>query len=192
MANLNGKTGLIYFVAKLVFVYTLEIDMKKIGCALLGLMMMASVNAAELKLNWGDVKKFTDVVTTEVSQDDFETHLKKEFSKMIAKQSKRLPATQTLEMTVTDIDLAGHVPPEMMPAGRMMRVVKDPYWPRMSFEYVLKDKEGKVLASGKEDLKDMSFLSGMRKNNQNSEFYFEEIMFNNWFKSMLKDKNFNL
>lgn len=163
----------------------LEIDMKKIACILLSL-MVTTVSAAELKLNWGDMKKFTDVVTTDVNQDDFEKHLKQEFLKMLTKQAQQLPAGQTLELTISDIDLAGHVPPETISTGRTLRIVKQAYWPRISFEYSLVDKDGKLLLSGKEDLKDMGFLNWIRKVNQSNEFDFEENMLKKWMKNLDK------
>jgi hypothetical protein len=163
----------------------LEIDMKKIACILLSL-MVTTVSAAELKLNWGDMKKFTDVVTTDVNQDDFEKHLKQEFLKMLTKQAQQLPAGQTLELTISDIDLAGHVPPETISTGRTLRIVKQAYWPRISFEYSLVDKDGKLLLSGKEDLKDMGFLNRIRKVNQSNEFDFEENMLKKWMKNLDK------
>ncbi|MES2049408.1 MAG: DUF3016 domain-containing protein, partial [Pseudomonadota bacterium] len=74
--------------------------------------------------------------------------------------------------------------------GRDIRVVKELYWPRMSFFYVLKNEKNEVVASAKEDIKDMNFMTSISVHANGSGFDYEEKMLNDWFKAQQKMKKF--
>lgn len=68
-----------------------------------------------------------------------------------------LPADQTLELRVLDVDLAGREE-WWHRAAYDVRVMRDITWPRLELEYVWRDAAGAVLGEGRERVADMSYL----------------------------------
>lgn len=64
-----------------------------------------------------------------------------------------------LELTITDIKLAGAYEPGRGPQYDDVRVVKDIYPPRIDLRFTLTGPDGEVLASGERKLRDPAFLS---------------------------------
>jgi hypothetical protein len=60
--------------------------------------------------------------------------------------------------------------------------MKSIYWPSINFTYEIKDDKGVVVVSGKEELRDMDYLSHIRIPSFNTIFEFEERMLQVWFK----------
>lgn len=65
----------------------------------------------------------------------------------------------TLEIRVTNVDLAGDFDPMMGPSFDQIRVVKEIYPTRITLEFRLSDTEGNVLASGTRQLSDFGHRS---------------------------------
>ena len=83
---------------------------------------------------------------------------------------------------MTDLDLAGEVDPIPMRTMNEIRVLKDIYFPRMIFDYRLKDPAGVVLLeqSGVV-LDDMQYMSAMRTTRSGESFHSERKMIRDWF-----------
>jgi hypothetical protein len=93
----------------------------------------------------------------------------------------RLPAGQQLDIVVTDIDLAGQVPP--MVAARMgeVRVLgRNVDWPRIALRYTLRDGE-RVLAEGSEVVADMAYMAHTGLQPGNGALPYERRMLSDWF-----------
>ncbi|KGJ89265.1 DUF3016 domain-containing protein [Thalassotalea sp. ND16A] len=86
-------------------------------------------------------------------QSDFEQNVANKLAEALADHFKETDVT--IDITFTDIDLAGETRFNM----QEIRVLKDLYIPRMSFEYVIKDVAGNVTLADTVDIKDMSYLS---------------------------------
>lgn len=95
--------------------------------------------------------------------------------------AKVLPADRTLEITFTDVDLAGDYLPSM-PLGRDIRVIKNLYFPRCDLHFTLKDAEGKVLKEGDRHLKDFDFLYRVGIN-RGDELYYDTKLLDEWLES---------
>jgi len=95
--------------------------------------------------------------------------------------AKVLPAGSSLEITFTDVDLAGDYLPSM-PMGRDIRVIKNLYFPRSDLRFVLKDADGKVLKEGERHLKDMDFLYRVGIN-RGDELYYDTKLLDEWIDS---------
>jgi hypothetical protein len=94
----------------------------------------------------------------------------------------RLPASQTLRVAITDVDLAGEIAP---PTRRMqdVRVMgRTPDWPRINLRYTLRDGE-RVLAEGSEVVSDMAYLSRSARLAGRSSLPYEQRMISDWFDS---------
>ncbi len=130
---------------------------------------------------WKNVDKYRDIKAVNDVQSRYEKHIFDTLTKNLNKSvGKVLKPNQTLQMQVTDVDLAGDVRPTFGAASNDMRVVTELYPPRLTFSYqVLEDN--KVIMAGDEKLQDMGFLqtSGLRNSQP---FNYESHMLEQWFK----------
>ena len=118
--------------------------------------------ASRVQVEYVDPEKFTDVKDdyfgSEKGRDNYLDQLKEYIEQRAA---KRLPAGQTLTVTVTDIDMAGDFEPWRGPRFNDVRIVKDIYPPRIDLSYKITDAEGKVVSEGKRELRDLSFMMNL-------------------------------
>lgn len=147
----------------------------------IGLMLTAqTAMAGEAKVNWIAPEKFTDIRSANETQENAQANLIKTFDGIFADLAKRLPDGYQLEINVTDLDLAGEIRHGFAGGLQDVRVVKAIDWPKMSFSYSLKNDKQEVVASGKEDLRDMDFQS--KPDFSYSGFRYEEQLLKDWFK----------
>ncbi|MFZ3000443.1 MAG: DUF3016 domain-containing protein [Undibacterium umbellatum] len=157
---------------------------------LLAALMAGQAQAGEVKVTWQEPEKFTDIRPGNEFRSDFQGRLIKEFDSIFAEMAKKLPDGYQWDVTVTDVDLAGDVRPFFRTTMNEIRVIKDLYWPRMTFSFDLKDGEGKSVVSGTENLRDMNFLMHSNLAGSNNSFRYEEQMLRDWFKKQQRDKVF--
>ncbi len=97
----------------------------------------------------------------------------------VQKQAKKyLPTDQKLEITFTNIDLAG----EFEPWGATMddiRIVKDIYPPRIDLNFRVIDASGHVIREGERKLRDLSFMMNLNLNN-NDPLRYEKTLIDDW------------
>ena len=99
-------------------------------------------------------RDFSDIDTGNFGiQSDFEQSVAKQLAEALAGHFKETDVT--IDITFTNIDLAGETRYNM----QEIRVLRDLYIPRMSFEYVIKDREGNIMLADTVDIKDMGYLS---------------------------------
>ena len=157
--------------------------------ALVGTIALSALaQAGEVKLTWQEPEKYTDIRPSNETRDGFQARVIQELGTVFANLAKKLPDGVTWDVTVTDVDLAGEVRPLMHRATSDIRIVKDFYWPRVAFSYVVTDAQGRVIGQGKEDLKDMSFMFGGRSASGRTSFHYEERMLRDWFTRQQRDK----
>jgi hypothetical protein len=147
------------------------------------LTMATAAQAAKVEIVWFEPEKYRDIRSDGESQKSFQnrviTALTGYFEEAAA---KILPADQTLSLKITNVDLAGDVEYFFLRFSTGVRMMRDIYFPSIEFNYELRDAGGKVLKSGKENIKDMGYLfSGMAYIN-NPPFDYEKRMINDWFK----------
>lgn len=146
------------------------------------------VFAGEAKVDFVQPEKFTDIRNVNDSLEDAQIRVSKEFSLYFSDLAKTLPDGYTLEVQVTDIDLAGRIEYNYARTMRDIRVLKDIDWPKMSLSYTLKNPQQEVVASGKEDIRDMYYLS--KANLSSSDYKYEEQMLKEWFRHLQRNKVF--
>ena len=165
--------------------------MKKILMAILIAGAFPAVSlAGEAKVTWQEPEKFTDIRPGNELPGSFQERVIKEFDRMFADLAKELPDAYQWNVTVTDIDLAGEVRPQFRRTGNEVRVVKHLYWPRIAFDFDLKDPQRQTVASGKEDLNDMNFLMHVGLPTGHTGFPYEERMLRDWFHLQQQQKTF--
>lgn len=102
-----------------------------------------------------------------------------------------LPAGQTVDVEVLDVDLAGTTWPSHR-NGSEVRIIKGGAdWPRIKLRYTLKE-DGKPARSGEESVADMNYLRGISGVRRSQSLYYEKRMLDDWFKASFvepKDKH---
>lgn len=93
----------------------------------------------------------------------------------------RLPASQLLRVTVTDIDLAGRIPPGAAQLHEVRVLGRPVDWPRISLRYTLHDGE-RLLADGSETVADMGYASRSGILDSRTELPHERRMLDDWFR----------
>ncbi|MTW09482.1 DUF3016 domain-containing protein [Pseudoduganella eburnea] len=149
-----------------------------IAAALL-LAAAAAASAGTVTVKYQEPEKFMDVPAWESDRAE----MLKEFTEHFQRLAQRLPANQQLNITVTDIDLAGRVEPRrrhFVDDVRILRGGAD--WPTMSLNYTL-EQDGKVIASGEEHLKNMMYLERFNHYASGDTLRYEKPMIDDWFKA---------
>jgi len=129
---------------------------KRITQWILLLMIPATfMGAAELKIEWSNPEDFRDADYyyngSEKSQKIVLTNLEKFFTR---DAERFLPEDYSLEMTVTELDLAGDFEPWHGSSMQDVRIVKRIYPALIRFDYRLLDAQGTVVSEGSERLRD--------------------------------------
>lgn len=96
--------------------------------------------------------------------------------------SSRLPAGQTLDVVVSDVNLAGEL--EWLRSAQRLRVMRNVGWPMVQLTYTLKDGE-RVLRQGDERVTDMNYLSTRPLGLETQRLGYEERMLQDWLRRML-------
>jgi hypothetical protein len=149
-----------------------------IAAALL-LAAASAASAGTVTVKYQEPDRFSDVPSWEQDR----TQLLKELSAHFQRLGKQLPANQQLNVTVTDLDLAGRVEPRRRRLSDDIRILRGGAdWPTMNLRYTL-EQDGKVIASGEEHLKNMSYLDRMNSYPSGDTLRYEKPMIDDWFKS---------
>lgn len=100
---------------------------------------------------------------------------------------RHLPAEQTLQVDVLDLDLAGALKPSRR-AGQDLRVVKGAAdWPRINLRYTLV-ADGKPVLSGEERVADMNYAAGIASQRNSDPLHYEKRMLDTWFKARIVER----
>jgi len=162
----------------------LAISAISLSTALLSTSVHANPNdekasAGDINVVWGDFDKYRDVRSGHEPKSSFHKRVKKSFDKFFEEYSEELADGQSLEVTITDLDLAGEV---LLGGTTQTRIMKDLDFPRMEFSYILTGADGEVLKQGDAKIKDMNYLYHEKTWKRYKEgFYYEKRMFREWF-----------
>lgn len=142
----------------------------------------AMPSAVTVKFNEPD--KFTDVAahfnggTDKYYLETLTEHLQK-----VA--ARRLSPGQRLEVTFTDIDLAGDFIPSD-PKLMDVRVIKDIYIPRQVLFFRLLDSDGKVIKEGERKLTDLNFMNNIGIVDRNLPLFYDKALLTEWVRKEFK------
>jgi len=104
-------------------------------------------------------EKYTDFRLSCVSRDTDARSLMADLEAFLtATAAPLVPADQRLEITVTNIDMAGDIESWRGPGRCDVRVMKDTYPPRIDLTFRLLDGDGKELRAGSRKLRDSNYL----------------------------------
>lgn len=149
----------------------------------------ASQQTTTVKVNWQNPEKYSDIRPSSGTKKAYQKRVISAFDKIWADLAAKLPAGHSLLVTVKDLDLAGDVNPMYRIDHSDIRVVKEIYFPRMTFDYQLLDSNGQVvLAEQDVKIKDMGFMNSSPIGLGSTEFVYEKQMLKNWFQKTLTPK----
>jgi hypothetical protein len=145
-------------------------------------LLIGSLSAsARIVAQFDNVDEFTDFSVSGMSEADTQSQLEYALDRFAQRHLKNtLPEGYTLEITFTDIDMAGDIQPWRNRDYEDIRYVESIYPPRLDFRYVLRDQRGKEILSGEERLRDLSFDLALPPIGFNDSFAYELQMLKDW------------
>ena len=162
---------------------------KKILAVLTGVGLLLTSQAqaaANVEVTWENPKEYTDVKPSNESRKHFRKRVFKQLDNHFVELAEKLPDGQTLQVTVTDLDLAGQVWPASFVgfgnSGSDVRLIKRIDIPRMTFSYKLLDADKNVIQESSEvKIKDMGFQDRLTSSFRDEPFRYEKQMIKDWF-----------
>jgi hypothetical protein len=119
----------------------------------------ATKPSAQVTVTYVAPEKFADVKDDLSGSDRDRDRLLDELKAHFESVGRRyLAGGQTLEIKVTDVDLAGDFEPWHGIEFDHIRILKEIYPPRINLEFRLLDAQGKVLSEGKRHLQNLGYL----------------------------------
>lgn len=146
----------------------------------------AALNApaadAQVTVTYVDPEKFSEA--REFGQQDRfndNDYLKSLKSHLIKRATKMLPPGDRLDVTITDIKLAGGFEPWQGPNLMYVRFMKDVYPPRIDLTFKLTDSDGKVLKEGSRKLRNLGYLqSGLARPGDTDALRYDKGLLDSW------------
>jgi hypothetical protein len=143
---------------------------------LIATLASAAATAGTVEVRFIEPDKFADARDGVHSREDVLKTLEERLKQL---GGKKLPPSQTLQIEVLDIDLAGDAFPRVaLRDTRVLRGRAD--WPRMHLRYTLREGD-KVIKSGEDRIADMNYLMGSLRASQDSPLPYEKRMLDTWF-----------
>ncbi len=141
---------------------------------------------ARVTVTFSDPEKFADAadgqrgssVRREDNLSDIEDYI-------VERAALYLADGQRLQVTVTDVDLAGEVEPWRTHGAHDLRIVKDIYPPRIDLSFQLLDASGAVVKEGERKLKDLTFTWKITINHSDPRVH-EKALIDDWLRSEFK------
>jgi hypothetical protein len=144
--------------------------------------------ASAIEVTFVAAEKFTDAKDDYMDSDRGREAVLGELKQhLVTHGAKYLAKGERLQITVTDVDLAGDFEPWRGINFQDIRIVKDIYPPRVNLEFKLVDAEGKVISEGKRQLRDLGYLMGMAMPTSDP-LRFDKEMLNDWLRQEFRRK----
>lgn len=122
--------------------------------ALIAPLAIPAAYSAELKLEFKEPERFSDIEPARESRERFRERTLGGLEAIFAELAERLPDDQVFTVVVTDVNLAGVVDQVRRDGGlQPVRVVRQGQAPSMNLEYSLVDADGNTLQEGEERLR---------------------------------------
>lgn len=146
----------------------------------------AAAPKAKVTVELVNPEKFTDV------RDAFQPSDKGQVANativrdyIVQKAATYVPDGYTLDVVLTNIDLAGDFEPWGQPGAEDVRIVKDIYPPRIDLSFKLLDSAGHVVKEGTRELRDLNFMMKIDVRRSDT-FRHEKSLIDDWLSRDLK------
>lgn len=129
-------------------------------------------------VNFQEPDKFTDARssfgsgTDQAYLDTLSDHIKR-------KAAARIGPDQKLDVTVTDVDLAGDYLPARA-ALNDVRIIKDIYRPRITLTFKLTGADGSVIKQGDRTLVDNFFMNNLALADRDQPLFYDKALLTDW------------
>lgn len=157
--------------------------------ALLGILAVVGIRAADSKaapratVTFVNPDKFTDAADSQRGSDfGREGNLAELKAYIERKASSYVPEGQRLEVTITDVDLAGEIEPWRSPQMQDVRIIKEIYPPRIDLSYKLINATGAIVKEGTHQLRDLNYMMNINPNRSDPRVY-EKALLDDWFRA---------
>ncbi|MCF6193766.1 MAG: DUF3016 domain-containing protein [Kangiellaceae bacterium] len=121
---------------------------------------------SSVSITFENSNKFTDYELTGESRKKSLKILKNDFHKLFNLLAKNYIAEDDeMEISITNIDLAGTIRFNQSSAGQNVRVIKDNNFIRLHFNYRVRDNNGELLKEGQYKLKEITRSSNSKISN---------------------------
>ena len=151
----------------------------------MSLVSLQAVSKADVEINWQNPENYRDVTPTAQTRKSFREQVFSQLGEYMEKLAETLPDQQKLQITVTNLDLAGQVwPASFVGLGNSasdVRIIKNIDIPRISFSYSLQTNGNEVLKQGEVELKDMAFMDRPSRFFDSDNLRYEKTMLKDWF-----------
>lgn len=131
-------------------------------------------------VDWTDPAEFSDIKRSgnrrEASRGNWVQQLARHLQQSANRQ---LPDGERLEVTITDIDRAGHYEPSFG-ASPDIRVLRDIYPPAVTLEFRRYDSSGSLIGEGERRLSDLNYLSRSPTRLRNDSLHYEKRLIDDW------------
>jgi hypothetical protein len=142
----------------------------------------SSVSTGRAEVQYLEPTKFTDIKGSMNDESDRNGYLDQLRNFIVQTSNEFVPENQKLQITFTDIDLAGDFPPVRAASADTVRVMKPIYPPRMQFAYRITDASGAVVKEGKEELTDPNFMTTLSLTDRSDTLRYEKALISDWFR----------
>lgn len=142
----------------------------------------AAAADARVSVNYVNPEKFSEARAFG-QQDSYNdaNYLEPLKSHLIKRATRMLPPGDRLEVTITDIKLAGGYEPWHGPNFRYVRFMKDVYPPRIDLTFRLVDGNGKLLREGSRKLRNLGYLqSGPTMPTDTDPLRYDKALIDDW------------
>lgn len=139
---------------------------------------------AGVTVTFENPSQYTDFSLNDSKTEGVLKHLTGELEKYFQTLGQSyVSVSQTLEITVHDIDMAGEYEPWRAPSLTHARIIRDIYRPRLDVSYVLRNEHGETLKQARETLSDLNYLMKLdaAASLPNDTLRYEKAMIRAWF-----------
>jgi hypothetical protein len=144
----------------------------------------ADTKPSAVTVKFNEAEKFRDAASRFNSGTD-EHYLETLSSHLQKVADREIAPGYRLEVTFTDIDLAG----EFIPTNVNMqdvRIIKDIYVPRLTLSFRLLDADGKVIKEGERKLTDLNFMGNIGLIGRDQPLYYDKALLSDWVRKEFK------
>lgn len=143
---------------------------------------IAAQAAGQAEVRYIDPEQFSDAGRFSIDRE----RTLQALTEYLQQLARRLPDGQSLQLDITDVDLAGELRPS---GGHELRVLRGRAdWPHINLRYTLRDGS-RTLKTGEAKLADMSYLQGQRPADVNGgPIAYERRMLRQWFDKTILER----
>ncbi len=140
----------------------------------------------KVQVTFADPDKFSDVRDAYMPSEQGQSAYLEIVRQHVEKSAgKYVTEGQKLEVTFTNIDMAGEFEPWGGSDRQDVRIVKDIYPPRADLSFKLTDAEGAVIKEGTRELRDLNFMMNLSLRRDEQLHFLKELL-NDWIEKDLR------